>query len=292
MKKTTLAISLLLCSSLINAEEAATVPQGTVLTVNDIDISLPALLTYRDSRQGLPLPQDPQQAQNQIISEIVTTVLLSEEAVKLGLDDLPSVKDAVDMSRRIILRDAALSEMMNKQSISDEELQAAYETAYKADKSVEYKARHILVEEESKAKELIGKLDGGADFATLAKENSTGPTGKDGGDLGWFGSDMMVKPFADAVASMKQGEYSKEPVKTQFGWHVILFEESRDQQPPTLESVKPQLEQQLKSEKVRAILAEMGKNVKVSSPQTPAAEAAADGEPDAPAGGTEADAAK
>jgi peptidyl-prolyl cis-trans isomerase C len=292
MKKTTLAISLLLCASILNAEEAAMQPHGAVLTVNDIDISLPALLTYRDSRQGLPLPQDPQQAQNQIISEIVTTVLLSEEAVKLGLDDTPAVKDAVDMARRIILRDAALSDMMNKQNISEEELQAAYEKEYKADKSVEYKARHILVEEESKAKELIGKLDDGADFATLAKENSTGPTGKDGGDLGWFSSEMMVKPFADAVASMEQGKYSKEPVKTQFGWHVILLEESREQQPPSLESVKPQLEQQLKSEKVRAILAEMGKNVKVSSPQTAPAEAAAEEGQKAPAETPETDPAK
>lgn len=267
MKKTILASTLLLTTSVLQAAEAPAMPQGPVLTINEIDISMPALLTYRDSRQGLPLPQDPQQAQNQIISELVTTVLLSEEAKKLGLSDRTEVKDAIAMYTRIVLRDAALSELMKQQTVSDDELKAAYEKTHKESKSVEYKARHILVADETKAKELIGKLDGGADFAELAKENSTGPTGKDGGDLGWFSADMMVKPFGDALVAMEKGKYTKEPVKTQFGWHVIMLEDSRDQEPPTLESVKPQLEQQLKSEKMRALLTEMSKDVKVSSPQ-------------------------
>jgi len=277
MKKTILASTLLLSTSLLQAAEVPALPQGPVLTINDIDISMPALLTYRDSRQGLPLPQDPQQAQNQIISELITTVLLSEEAKKLGVTDNSEVKDAIAMYTRIVLRDAALSELMKQQTVSDDELKAAYEKSFKEQKSVEYKARHILVKDEAKAKELIGKLDGSADFAALAKENSTGPTGKDGGDLGWFSPEMMVEPFRNALVAMEKGKYTKEPVKTQFGWHVILLEDSRDQEPPTLESVKPQLEQQLKSEKLRALLAEMSKDVKVSSPQV-----AAPAEPAAP----------
>jgi len=267
MKKTILASTLLLTTSLLQAAEVPAMPQGPVLTINGIDISMPALLTYRDSRQGLPLPQDPQQAQNQIVSELITTVLLSEEAKKLGVVDRTEVKDAIAMYTRIVLRDAALSELMQQQTVSDDELKAAYDKSFKDSKSVEYKARHILVKDEAKAKELIGKLDGGADFAELAKENSTGPTGKDGGDLGWFSPDMMVEPFRNALVAMEKGKYTKEPVKTQFGWHVIVLEDSRDQEPPTLESVKPQLEQQIKGEKLRALLAEMSKDVKVSSPQ-------------------------
>lgn len=270
MKKTIFASTLLLSTSLLQAAETPAMPQGPVLTINDIDISMPALLTYRDSRQGLPLPQDPQQAQNQIVSELITTVLLSEEAKKLGVVDRTEVKDAIAMYTRIVLRDAALSELMKQQSVSDDEIKAAYDKSFKDSKAVEYKARHILVKDEAKAKELIGKLDGGADFAELAKENSTGPTGKDGGDLGWFSPDMMVEPFRNALVVMEKGKYTKEPVKTQFGWHVIVLEDSRDQEPPTLESVKPQLEQQLKSEKLRALLGEMSKDVKVSSPQTDA----------------------
>jgi peptidyl-prolyl cis-trans isomerase C len=267
MKKIIFASSLLLSTSLLQAAEVPAMPQGPVLTINDIEISMPALLTYRDSRQGLPLPQDPQQAQNQIISELITTVLLSEEAKKLGVANRPEVKDAIAMYTRIVLRDAALSELMKQQTVSDDEIKAAYEKSQKDNKSVEYKARHILVKDEAKAKELIGKLDGGADFAELAKQHSTGPTGKDGGDLGWFSPDMMVEPFRNAMVVLEKGKYTKEPVKTQFGWHVIVLEDSRDQEPPTLESVKPQLEQQLKGEKLRALLAEMSKDVKVSSPQ-------------------------
>lgn len=267
MKKTILASTLLLTTSLLQAAETPAMPQGPVLTINGIDISMPALLTYRDSRQGPPLPQDPQQAQNQIVSELITTVLLSEEAKKLGVVDRTEVKDAIAMYTRIVLRDAALSELMQQQTVSDDELKAAYDKSFKDSKSVEYKARHILVKDEAKAKELIGKLDGGADFAELAKENSTGPTGKDGGDLGWFSPEMMVEPFRNALVAMEKSKYTKEPVKTQFGWHVIILEDSRDQEPPTLESVKPQLEQQIKGEKLRALLAEMSKDVKVSSPQ-------------------------
>ncbi len=281
MKKIIFASSLLLSTSLLQAAEPPAMPQGPVLTINGIDISMPALLTYRDSRQGLPLPEDPQQAQNQIISELITTVLLSEEAKKLGVTDRTEVKDAIAMYRRIVLRDAALGELMKQQAVSDDELKAAYDKSFKDSKSVEYKARHILVKDEAKAKELIGKLDGGADFAELAKENSTGPTGKDGGDLGWFSPDMMVEPFRNALLAMDKGKYTKEPVKTQFGWHVIILEDSRDQEPPTLESVKPQLEQQIKGEKLRALLAEMSKDVKVSSPQmdAPAEPAAAPATP-------------
>jgi len=281
MKKIIFASSLLLSTSLLQAAETPAMPQGPVLTINGIDISMPALLTYRDSRQGLPLPQDPQQAQNQIVSELITTVLLSEEAKKLGVVDRTEVKDAIAMYTRIVLRDAALSELMKKQTVSDDELKAAYDKSFKDSKSVEYKARHILVKDEAKAKELIGKLDGGADFSELAKENSTGPTGKDGGDLGWFSPEMMVEPFRNALVAMEKGKYTKEPVKTQFGWHVIVLEDSRDQEPPTLESVKPQLEQQIKGEKLRALLAEMSKDVKVSSPQmaAPAEQAPAEKAP-------------
>ena len=281
MKKIIFASSLLLSTSLLQAAETPAMPQGPVLTINGIDISMPALLTYRDSRQGLPLPQDPQQAQNQIVSELITTVLLSEEAKKLGVVDRTEVKDAIAMYTRIVLRDAALSELLKKQTVSDDELKAAYDKSFKDSKSVEYKARHILVKDEAKAKELIGKLDGGADFSELAKENSTGPTGKDGGDLGWFNPEMMVEPFRNALVVMEKGKYTKEPVKTQFGWHVIVLEDSRDQEPPTLESVKPQLEQQIKGEKLRALLAEMSKDVKVSSPQmaAPAEQAPAEKAP-------------
>jgi peptidyl-prolyl cis-trans isomerase C len=110
------------------------------------------------------------------------------------------------------------------------------------------------VETQAAAIDLITQLNEGADFAELAKESSTGPTGPNGGDLGWFSPEQMVKPFSDAVAAMEDGAYTSEPIQTQFGWHVILREESRDTQPPTLESVRDTIKQRIEQNKFQAYL--------------------------------------
>ena len=97
----------------------------------------------------------------------------------------------------------------------------------------EFKARHILVETQSEANSIVAELEGGANFAELAKTKSTGPSGPNGGDLGWFSPNQMVQPFSQAVAALEDGAFSKTPVQTQFGWHVILREDSREATPPT-----------------------------------------------------------
>ena len=107
--------------------------------------------------------------------------------------------------------------------------------------STQYKARHILVETEDEAAAIITELDNGAEFAELARQHSTGPTGPDGGDLGWFSADSMVAPFAEAVRAVEIGNYTSKPVQTRFGWHVILVEDQREQEPPGLESVRSEL---------------------------------------------------
>ena len=114
---------------------------------------------------------------------------------------------------------------------------------------MQYKARHILVQTQGEADALVNQLNEGADFEALAKEFSTGPSGPNGGDLGWFAPDQMVKPFADAVVALDDGTYTKTPVQTQFGWHVILREESRESEPPTLESVRDAIKQRVEQQK-------------------------------------------
>ena len=121
----------------------------------------------------------------------------------------------------------------------------------------QFKARHILVETQAAATDLIAQLDDGADFAELAQANSTGPTGPNGGDLGWFSPDQMVKEFSDAVAAMSDGAHTSEPVQTQFGWHVILREESRANQPPTLDSVRDVLKQGVEQTKLQEYLEQL-----------------------------------
>ena len=118
----------------------------------------------------------------------------------------------------------------------------------------EYKARHILVKTEDEAKNVIAQLDKGADFAKLAKEKSIGPSGKEGGDLGWFSPDNMVKPFADAAAALKVGTYSKTPVHTQFGWHVIKLEDTRPVSPPSFDELKNQLMNSWRNKMISAYL--------------------------------------
>jgi len=122
---------------------------------------------------------------------------------------------------------------------------------------LQFKARHILVASQGEAVDLIKELDDGADFEELAKGKSTGPSGPTGGDLGWFSPDQMVAPFSSAVAALDDGGYTSEPVQTQFGWHVILREESRDSEPPTLESVREVITQQVQQKKLQTYIASL-----------------------------------
>ena len=125
-------------------------------------------------------------------------------------------------------------------------------------------ARHILVETEDEAKALIVALDGGADFAELAKEKSTGPSGPNGGELGWFGLGMMVAPFEEAVLDMEAGQISA-PVQTQFGWHVLTLNEKRNKPAPALEVVMGEIMQVLQSEALEAVISGLHENASVET---------------------------
>ena len=128
---------------------------------------------------------------------------------------------------------------------------------------VEYKARLMLVDTKEKAEAIIAELKKGADFAKLAARDSKDPSGKQGGDLGWFNLQSMVKPFSDAVAKLKKGETTQAPVETQYGWHVIQLEDTRSPTVPAYEDVKPQVEQLTQRKKVQAYLDQLRKNAKI-----------------------------
>jgi peptidyl-prolyl cis-trans isomerase C len=167
------------------------------------------------------------------------------------------VQNAVELQRLQLLSRLALQDAARSLSPSDEALQQAYDERYGGEKREEYKARHILVKTEAEAEKLIKELEGGADFTELAKAHSLGPTGKNGGDLGWFDSKQMVKPFTEAVKDMKPGSYSDAPVQTQFGWHVILLEETREADPPPLENVKAELSAGMQRETLAGYVSEL-----------------------------------
>lgn len=210
------------------------------------------------------------------LQELVNVSVLEQEAVKQGIDQRPDIQQQLTRARTNLLINTLLREHMQQIQITDEELKAEYDAQVAHMGTKEYKARHILVDSEEKAKEIIAQLDNKADFAKLAEENSTGPSASRGGDLGWFSPGTMVPPFASAVESLKKGEYTKTPVQTQFGWHVILLEDVRESQPPAFDDVKDQLRNILTNKNVQAYVVELrnAAQVEVKEPQAAAPEAA------------------
>jgi peptidyl-prolyl cis-trans isomerase C len=213
-------------------------------------------------REASSLPQQYQQMPFEAIFSVlrdraVDSALLSNAAEARELDEDPAVQQAIADAARLILRNRLIETTVDE-AVTDEALRAAYEARKEAPDFTreQVKARHILVEDEAAAAELIAELEGGADFAALAAEHSTGPSGEQGGDLGWFSKDQMVGPFADAAFAMAPGEVSAEPVETRFGFHVIQVDDRRTA-PPSFEETRPELEQQLGREAVTALLDEL-----------------------------------
>lgn len=205
---------------------------------------------------------------------------LSEEQKKESLETLiqmyvaaqQAAKDGLDKgeegARLELMRQSALADLTGRNYLegkeaTPEELKAEYDKQVAQMAGTEYKARHILVDEEQLARDLIAKLDGGASFEQLAKENSTDSSAQEGGDLGWFAPSRMVKPFADAVQQLDKGAYTKEPVKSQFGWHVVKLDDTRPLTPPAYEAVEQQLDQLVMKNKFQAYVEELMKTATV-----------------------------
>ena len=198
-----------------------------------------------------------------VLNELINVELVMQDAEKKGIETRPEIQKQMEWQRRSLLVTAGMRDYLDAHPISDEELKKAYDTEIAKLDKTEYKARHILLETEAEAKDVIAQLDKGGDFAELAKEKSKGPTGKQGGDLGWFSPSRMVKPFSDAVAALDKGDYTKEPVQTQFGWHVILLEDKRELTPPAFDQVKDQLQPGLQKQRVDQYLEELRKSAKI-----------------------------
>ncbi len=195
----------------------------------------------------------PQQAQKEelsdqmrtaLLDQLVNYLILADEAEKLGLDKQPEVQAGLELVRAEYLANLVLNRESVANPITEEELKALYDEASAGPAEKEYKARHILLKEEQEARDVITSLDEGGDFQELAKELSTGPSGPSGGDLGWFGAGRMVPEFEQAVMALEPGSHTAEPVKTQFGWHVVLLEETREKAKPTFDKMKGKLLQQ------------------------------------------------
>lgn len=221
------------------AEEALEDPR-TIATVGgepitDADVAMAA----GDLADTIGQYPDEQKA-GILVNFLINQKLMAQAAEKRALQETAEFKE-----RMALLRDRTLRDLYFEQSVrdevSEEQVRKAYdETAGKVTGEEEVRARHILVETEEAAEAIIEELEGGADFATLAEEKSTGPSGENGGDVGFFGKGDMVAAFAEAAFALEEGAVS-EPVETEFGWHVIKLEERRAKSPPPFEQVQQQI---------------------------------------------------
>ena len=231
---------------------AATIPTAsaeTVMTVNDVDIDSSVFNTYGESRFQKPAMQMTGEERALVEQELTDIYLLTSQPSAERFEQDPSIKAQIELQYRGTIAQAVARDFIESNPATEEEIFAEYEAQLTLAPTQQFKARHILVESQAAAQDLITQLEGGADFQELAREHSTGPSGPQGGDLGWFSPDQMVAPFSNAVAELEDGAFTTEPVQTQFGWHVILREETRDNEPPTLESVRDTIKQRVEQTK-------------------------------------------
>lgn len=244
--------------ALAEGENAATV----VATVNGTEITLGQMIALRENLppQYLSLPDDV--LFNGILEQLVQQEVLSQSHAALSVRDEANVAN----DRRSYLSGVVIQQVVSA-AVTDEALQKAYDERFKdAAPQKEYNAAHILVDNEEKAKELKKQLDEGGDFAELAKTNSTDTgSGAQGGDLGWFGLGMMVKPFEDAVVGAEIGKVTG-PVKSDFGWHLVLVKETRVAAQPTLDDMREELAAEIENKVVEAKIAELTGAAKVEKP--------------------------
>jgi peptidyl-prolyl cis-trans isomerase C len=284
MSMKTSPLTVILCAALAIGSGAVRAEEPTADTViakvNGTPYSLGLFsLFYRERlhEQG----DNPKAFQEYMFNEFMSLIVATQEGLKRKLDQEDRIAAAIELQRMKIIANAELAAMAEAIEPTEDELKALYEEVKKSSSQTEYKARHILVDDEDEAKKLIAELDGGADFGELARKHSLGPTAKSGGELEWFDATQMVEPFAKTVAQMQVGSYTKQPVKTQFGWHVIRLDDSRKKEPPAFEDAKAQLTALFKRQKVSEKLDELRANAMVELNEevvtvTPKDEGAAD----------------
>ena len=265
------AVSLLGLSA-CNSKTGITPTAGDIAaTVNGTPISKDSVDQIVGQRIAMG-QADSTETRKAIINQLAMQMLVSQEAIKKNLDKTPEVINQIKLTQQSILANAFVQDYTKNNPVSDDILKAEYDKIKAQMSGTEYKARHILVDKEAEANHIIAKLKTNAkQFDSLAKEYSKDPGSKDkGGDLGWFDPRGMVPEFGAAVAKLQKGKFTLEPVKTQFGYHVILLEDSRTKQAPTFEQVKPQLAKNVQEQNLKKLIDDMMAKAKIEITASPA----------------------
>ncbi|EFO33503.1 cell-binding factor 2 [Roseibium sp. TrichSKD4] len=247
------AFALMLGTSAVSAAE----PDDVIAKVGETEIT-EADIAFAAQDLGQELQRfPPSQWRGILLDVIVDMELLAQAARDADIDKDPDFQKQLDFLTLRALRNAYIAQKIEG-GVSDEDVQAAYDKQFADfEGDEEINARHILVKEKAEADAIVAELQGGADFVELAKEKSTGPSGPNGGDLGFFVRGQMVGPFEEAAFALEPGAFTIEPVQTQFGWHVIKLEEKRKKPKPTLEDVSAGLRQQLTRERYTKVMEDL-----------------------------------
>ena len=230
---------------------------GTPISRVEYDIYLKSLL------QGRPTTELTPEQRGQVLDELISMQLLATQGTKDAIEKDPDVAARLNVVRTRVLADSESQKYLKDKEPTDAELHAEYDTAIAAMDKTEYHARHILVPTKEQAELVIKKIKGGGKFEDVAKAQSTDGSKANGGDLGWFTLTRMAKPFGDAVKILKKGEMTQEPVQTQFGWHVIKLEDTRETAPPPFEQVKQQVSNGVIQKKLQAYVDSLKKTAKI-----------------------------
>lgn len=259
------SISLLLASLLfttISSLAAAAGENNVIATINGTNITEGTLARYADQR-GLPPEMPKGQQRDALIEELINRELIYQNAVTIGVDKTPAIQEEVDYQRINIIASSMLNRSSDRFAVSNADMKKEFEKRKDELGGKEFKARHILLETEADAKAVIAELNKGGDFIKLAGEKSKGPSATSGGDLGWFQPAQMVKSFSQATAKLQKGKFTSAPVKTQFGWHVILLEDTRVVNPPKFEDIKEQIRVGLQNNLIEQYIGDLRKAAKI-----------------------------
>jgi peptidyl-prolyl cis-trans isomerase C len=255
LKTTRLVLALCVSAYLPAIAQNVAIVNGKAIPTSRVDAMVKQMV-----QQG---QQDTPEMRSMIKDELINREVLAQEADKQGVSSRPEIKNQVELARQSIIIRAMVTEYLSKHPVKDEDIKAEYEKVKASSSGKEYHARHILVEKEDDAKGIIEKLKGGAKFEDLAKASKDPGSAEQGGDLGWAPSDAFVKPFSDAMMTLKAGDITQSPVKTQFGFHVIKLEGMRDAQLPPFEEVKPQIAESLQQRKLQNFQQDLKKKAKI-----------------------------
>ncbi|WP_170376441.1 peptidylprolyl isomerase [Ruegeria atlantica] len=237
--------------------DAATV----VARVNGDEITLGHIIAT-----AAALPEQYQQIEDDVLYDLILDQLIQQQLLSQQQDALSKLNTLALENETRSMRAVQAVDALIDENLTDDVIQDAYDAQYADfEGSDEFNASHILVETEDKAKEIKAQLDDGADFAEMAKEHSTGPSGPNGGELGWFGPGQMVPEFEAAVIAMDKGQIS-EPVKTQFGWHLVTLNDKRKTEAPELEQVRAELTQTLQQGVIQARIDELTREADIDRP--------------------------